>query len=89
MLNPFTKYWLTASCAPDSIINIKTDIHKNNYLDVIRNEDKTIIVNILSNDANIIAIGTDYDELLASPSFSFKEGVSKIADILNLTHISI
>lgn len=88
MLNPFTEYWLTATCAPDSIANVKTDLRTDIYLDAIKNEDNTIQVYVLSNDTTIIALGKDYDELVLSPTYSFKDGLKEIAKILQLTHIS-
>jgi len=85
-MNPFTKEWLTASCAPESIINLQSnDIA---YLDIITNEDKSIFVKVLSNNVKVIAIGTDYNSLLSSINYTFKEAIQKIAELLELKHIS-
>ena len=57
-MNAFTKRWLTATVAPESIVNIKQT--NDNYLDCIKNESNTVQVLVLSNNNKIIAIGKDY-----------------------------
>jgi len=86
-MNPFTKQWLTATVAPESIVNIKQT--NDNYLDCVKNESNTIQVLILSDNDKIIAIGKDYQQLLDSPGYSFKDGLSKIAELLELTHQTV
>lgn len=85
-MNNFTKHWLTATVAPESIVNIKTV--NSNYLDCVRNEDNSKQVVVLSNDNIVIAIGNDYDDLLKSPNYTFKDSLSKIATMLELNHYS-
>jgi hypothetical protein len=83
-MNPFTKQWLTSTVAPESIVNIKQS--DDNYLDCVKNESNTIKVFILSNKNKIIAIGKDYQSLLNSSEYSFKDGLCKIAELLKLRH---
>lgn len=86
-MNTFTKRWLIATIAPESIVNIKQN--NDNYLDCVKNESNTIQVLVLSNNNKIIAIGKDPQQLLYSPGYSFKDGLSKIAELLELTHQTI
>ena len=86
-MNAFTKRWLTATVAPESIVNIKQT--NDNYLDCIKNESNTVQVLVLSNNNKIIAIGKDYQQLLNSPQYSFKDGLYKVAELLELTHYKV
>lgn len=86
-MNTFTKRWLTATVAPESIVNIKQT--NDNYLDCVKNESNTVQVLVLSNNDKIIAIGKDYQQLLNSPQYSFKDGLYKVAELLKLTHCKV
>lgn len=86
-MNTFTKRWLTATVAPESIVNIKQT--NDNYLDCVKNESNTVQVLVLSNNDKIIAIGKDYQQLLNSPQYSFKDGLYKIAEILESKHYKV
>ena len=86
-MNTFTKRWLTATVAPESIVNIKQT--NDNYLDCVKNESNTVQVLVLSNNDKIIAIGKDYQQLLNSPQYSFKDGLYKVAELLKLTHYKV
>lgn len=86
-MNNFTNQWITSTLAPEAIINIKSN--NNSYLDLVVNESKTIKVTVLSTDTNIIAIGKDYNELITSNQYTFREGLRKIAELLEISSISI
>ena len=88
-MNTFTKQWLTATVVPESIVNIKQTDDGKNYLDCVKNESNTIQVLILSDNNKIIAIGKNYQQLLNSPQYSFKDGLFKVAELLELTHQTI
>lgn len=88
-MNEFQKQWITSTCAPESITNIKSDEIKGNYLDVISNEDKSKRVFVISTNHHIQAIGLDYASLISSESYRFDKGLHKIAQLLELSCISI
>ena len=83
-MNTFTKNWLCATCAPESIVNIKSDDIKGNYLDVVRNESNTKQILILSTNNLILGIGTNYDELIESKPYTFSNGLHEIAKLLDI-----
>jgi len=85
-MNPFTKEWLTATCAPESIINLQSK--DTAYLDAVTNEDKSIIVKVLSTNTKVLGIGITHKELLKSPHYTFKEALHKIAELLQVQSIS-
>lgn len=85
-MNTFTKQWLTATCAPESINNIK-DIN-GNQLDCIRNESNTIQVLVVSNNNNVIAIGKTYNELINSKPYTFNEAIRECGRLLELINYS-
>ena len=86
-MNPFEKTWITSTCAPESITRIKEN--NGNYLNKVVNEEGSIAIVVLSNNNKIQAIGKTYQDLLDSPGYSFKEGISKVAELLELTSYSI
>lgn len=85
-MNPFTKEWITSTCAPESITNMRHSTKAD--LDCIRNEDKTIKVFVLSNNTEVLAIGVDYVQLLDSKSYTFKEALHKVTKLLQLQSVS-
>jgi len=85
-MNPFTNEWLTTTCAPESITNIK-DTGKA-YLDTITNENKTIKVFVLSGNKFVFGIGFTCQAVLDSPQYTFKEALHKVAELLQLQSIS-
>jgi len=86
-MNNFTKEWLTSTLAPDSIRNIKTT--EKQYLDLIKNEDNTIHIMVVSNDEKVLAIGESFDSILKSKQYTYIEAIKEVARLLNITNISI
>jgi len=84
-LNPFTKYWLKATLAPESITNYVTI--KSGYMDAIENEDKTKRVIVMSTNEEVLGIGLTYKECIDSGHYTFKEAIAKIVELLELKHI--
>jgi len=81
-MNPFTKEWLKATLASESIKNLNTIT--NGYIDEIYNEDKTIHILIVSTDEKVLGIGLNYKELIKSPAYTFKDAIQKVAELLEL-----
>lgn len=86
IMNNFEKHWVTSTCAPESIKLIRSV--KSSYLNIVTNESQTIHVCVLSNDNEVIAIGLNYDKLLISPKYSFRDAILKIAELLELSSYS-
>ena len=88
MIHTFAKLWLEATCAPKSITNLETNRIKNNYLDLVTNEDCSIKIYVLSNDIEVLAIGKSFNTLLSSSTYSFKDSLKIISKELKLLHIN-
>lgn len=86
-MNNFIKRWLVATCAPESIVNIKNAPIAS--LDVIKNEDSSLKVFVLSNDDIVIAIGKDYESLTTSKSYNHDKAITEITKLLKLNEVYI
>lgn len=84
-MNNLEKAWVMATCALESIKRVRSS--DSGYLNVITNEDKSITVAVLSNDKEVLGIGFGFQDLLISPTYTFNNAITKIAEMLKLeTH---
>ena len=88
-MTPFCKYWITATCAPESIFIIRENDQA--ALLGIRNETGNLYVTVVEHKPTktIIGIGTTYPETTVTQSLSFKEACTVISDKLGLLQIDI
>lgn len=92
-MNEFTKQWITSTCAPESIINLKDGSHFGTriYIDVVRNEDDSKRAMVISNDIQVLKIAYTNEDIWNSKmeGISFADGIKKVAEMLDLTNISV
>lgn len=86
-MNNFTKAWITSTCAPESIVNLRSK--GGNELDVVYNENKSLKVYILSNHREVLSIGRHYEDLCHYNKMTFSQACSKCAQLLGLSVYSI
>jgi hypothetical protein len=87
-MNPFTKQWITATVAPESIMNIRA-VTNEAYLDVIQNETKSKRVFVLSDNDKVLAIGQNYEDIRKPNFMSFIDALQEVAKILELPCYSV
>lgn len=87
MLSNFTKYWVTITCAPDSIRNLRNN--NSSSLDAVANEDKSKIICVLSNDNGVLSIGYKLEDLKKENKMSFSDAANFIAKEFDLLSIYV
>lgn len=86
-MNQFTKQWITATCAPESIASVRSD--EKGHLDIVTNEKRTIYVYVLSTDKEVISCGTTYEQLLVPNQMNYGQAVRKCAELLQIHCLTI
>lgn len=88
-MTSFTKYWLSITCAPESISIIRESAI--GALLSVRNEAGNAVLYLLEDFGtnSIIGIGQHYDTVCIPVCYSFKEAAQVISDRVGLLTVSI
>lgn len=88
-MTEFCKYWIGATCAPESILIVKES--NIGALLSIKNESGTKTVRIIEDKVNgkIIGLGYTYAECCTPVSYSFREAIGFISEKLDLYIVNI
>ena len=86
-ITAFTKYWITTSCAPESITVVRNS--GLGALLAIRDESGNRILSVIEHFASnmIIGIGSTYQECLIPVQYTHSEACAVIAEKLALIRI--
>lgn len=88
-MTPFTTYWISVTCAPESISVIRESTI--GALLSIRNEAGNVVLYILEDlrTDSIVGVGSTYDTVCIPVCYSFKEAAQVISDRMGLLAVSI
>lgn len=88
-MTPFTKHWVTSTCAPESIQVIR----KSNIgaLLSIRNESGSKHIYLLEDTRTntIVGIGKDYNDIRKPVSYAYSKAADIIAEMLGLISVTL